>query len=146
MKLSTIVVQGLLLSGIIASPIADPAADPVADPVPDSADIDSNNLSNGNETASIEGKKKTKLCSDAGKDKACYLGSFGKCVPYYTQTLQLSCQQGDPQMRMACLSQQPTFANKYCGFWCAKLKTIDDCKRANKATGLGYKCKSFDYC
>ncbi|CCH41348.1 putative secreted protein [Wickerhamomyces ciferrii] len=154
MKFSTIFAQGLLLSGIIASPVADQVAIPVADSVPDSAgfsvvsslpDLDSEILSNGDETL-IQKKNKEKLCFDTGKDKGCHFGNFHKCVPYYTTTLQLSCQQGDATLRMACLAQQPTIANQYCGFWCAEIKTIKDCENANKRTGLSYNCKKFDYC
>ncbi|CCH46540.1 putative secreted protein [Wickerhamomyces ciferrii] len=61
MKLSSVFVQGLLLSGIMASPIAD--------------------SKNSNDTVAVEGGSPgTKLCFDANKSVFCYGNNYEKCV------------------------------------------------------------------
>ncbi|CCH46548.1 putative secreted protein [Wickerhamomyces ciferrii] len=125
MKLSTVLVQGLLLSGIIASPVVTTAQDSLPDVVEDS------NADNSTDSFTEEGYSpgSNYLCFDANKGKLCTGKSVASCEKHYE-------------------SRGKDIANSLCSFYCSKVKNVNDCKTNKKKFNYHppWGCDSAAYC
>ncbi|CCH43211.1 putative secreted protein [Wickerhamomyces ciferrii] len=129
MKLSTIITQTILLTGIIASPIANPD------------DESSNPL--------LEKRAENRICTDALKHKQCHLNNYQNCVSYWTQPMSADCYVPGPPDPV-CAQQRLQQVHAHCRFYCSKIKNRADCEKAVKDSGIaknpqGY-CKNIKFC
>ncbi|CCH46543.1 putative secreted protein [Wickerhamomyces ciferrii] len=126
MQLSSLIIQGLLLSGIIASPIA------ITDAVPE--DFEGPSYPHNYTDVVAAGKKKTdKFCYDENKGHHCYKHSLKACVEWY---------KGEKNH----FSEYD--ANNLCSFYCSKIKNADDCKTNKKKFNYAppWGCDEQKYC
>ncbi|CCH47031.1 putative secreted protein [Wickerhamomyces ciferrii] len=125
MKLSSIFLQGLLLSGIMASPVATESS------------INTENLSlPGNFTDPIisEAAGKGYLCNDANPNNALCYGSVKKCIYMTTGA--------GKQKNLV------DYATKICKFYCSELKSATQCKQSKVKANYHpkWKCDDLKYC
>ncbi|CCH46544.1 putative secreted protein [Wickerhamomyces ciferrii] len=106
MKLSTSLIQGLLLSVISGSPNSDPNISPVSTIEAD----------NSIDKFTTEATSKYKLCFNANENVLCKDGSVKKCVSKWVSTSMGNAEHG----------------TSFCSFWCSKMKNVDDCKTNKK--------------
>ncbi|CCH47025.1 putative secreted protein [Wickerhamomyces ciferrii] len=127
MKLSTIFAQGLLLSGIIASPVA---ATP--DALPDI--LEGPSADNSSDLLTLAGKSEYKLCFEANKGRYCYNYSVSKCVDAYL---------AHPKKHLT-----SSEAKSLCSFWCSKIRNPNDCKTNKKKFNYHpeFACAKQTYC
>ncbi|CCH46529.1 putative secreted protein [Wickerhamomyces ciferrii] len=122
MQLSSILLQGLLLSGIIASPIAS-----TADAISDAFESPDN-------STDLLGTAATRyyLCFDAFEaGKLCYGKNIRDCSNHQ--------QDGGMNRRDA---------RNFCDFFCSKIRNVNDCKTRKKWANYHPKwaCKDQKYC
>ncbi|CCH44504.1 putative secreted protein [Wickerhamomyces ciferrii] len=126
MKFSTILTQGLLLSGIIASPIASNTPDATPDLAEGSYADNSTDVLAGN-------KYYYKLCFDTEASGFCFGNDLNTCIRHYYA--------GGPKFSY-------DNAVAYCSFWCSKVKNINDCRTNKKKFNYHpeFACKDQKYC
>ncbi|CCH47029.1 putative secreted protein [Wickerhamomyces ciferrii] len=125
MQLSSIFLQGLLLSGIIASPVA-----ATSDALPDS--FEGSYADNSTDLLAVNKRAKYYLCFDAFESgNNCYGKNRRDCSNH---------QQDKGLTRRD--------AGNFCDFWCSKVRNVDDCKTRKKWANYHPKwaCKDQKYC
>ncbi|CCH44495.1 putative secreted protein [Wickerhamomyces ciferrii] len=131
MKLSTIIVQAILLTGIIASPIANP--DDETSPL-------------------LEKRAKDKLCSDALQHKQCAENNYQNCVFYWTLPMSSDCFLNPGPPNPSCAQDRLARVHAHCRFYCSKIKNKKDCVKAAKESKIlpagdpNTFCDGFQYC
>ncbi|CCH47024.1 putative secreted protein [Wickerhamomyces ciferrii] len=130
MKLSTVILQGLLLSGIIATPVAIP------DAAEDSIFTEGLDVANSDNSTDfhLEGDQKgLKICQEANKGKYCFKDDInGACVEGYKKRAHMT----------------EKDAKKACKFWCSKIKNADTCRKLKVKYDYHpkFKCSEQNYC